>query len=108
MRPLRHSEDKNITKRFACDGRDQYFLFLEVEGVEPTNNATEQKIRHVVLDRRVTQGIRSWAGMRWCERAWTVAATCATQNRSVFKFFYESLKDHYTHTQPPSILPQNM
>jgi hypothetical protein len=108
MRPPRHSEAMNITKRFARDGRNQYFLFLEVEGVEPTNNATEHKIRHVVLDRRVTQGTRSWAGMRWCERAWTVVATCASQQRSVYEFFYDSLKAYYTNTRPPSILPQNL
>lgn len=108
MRPPWHSEAMNITKRFARDGRKKYFLFLEVEGVEPTNNATEQKIRHVVLDRRVTQGTRSWAGMRWCERAWTIVATCAAQHRSVFKFFHDSLTAYYANTQTPSILPQNL
>ena len=108
MRPPRHREALNIKNRFIGAGRDRYFLFLEVEGVEPTNNATEQKIRHVILDRRVTQGTRSWAGMRWCERAWTVVATCAAQNRSVFKFFHESLKAHYTNSPYPSILPQNL
>ena len=108
MRPPRHREALNIKNRFIGAGRDRYFLFLEVEGVEPTNNATEQKIRYVILDRRATQGTRSWAGMRWCERAWTVVATCAAQNRSVFKYFHESLKAHYTNTSHPSILPQNL
>lgn len=44
----------------------------------------------------------------WCERAWTIVATCAAQNRSVFKYFHESLKAHYTNTPYPSILPQNL
>ena len=35
---------------------------------------TEQKIRFVVLDRRVTQGTNSDAGMRFYERIWTVVA----------------------------------
>jgi len=58
MRPPDHPECWMIKKRFVGSGREGYFLFLEVDGVEPTNNSTEQKIRFVVLDRRVTQGNR--------------------------------------------------
>ena len=76
-RPPDHNEAVNIKNRFV-DGIDKcYFLFLEQEGVSPTNNLSEQAIRFVVIDRRITQGTRSWAGMRWCERALTVVATCA-------------------------------
>ena len=56
MHPPDHPECRKIKKRFAGNGRDGYFLFLDVDGVEPTNNSTEQKIRFVVLDRRVTHG----------------------------------------------------
>ena len=68
MRPPDHHECRKIKKRFVGSGREGYFLFLEVDGVEPTNNSTEQKIRFVVLDRRVTQGTNSDAGMRFYER----------------------------------------
>ncbi|MCD6175238.1 MAG: hypothetical protein J7K65_05655, partial [Planctomycetes bacterium] len=55
-----HNEAVNIKKRFI-DGVDKcYFLFLEREGVNPTNNLSEQAIRFVVIDRRITQGTRSW------------------------------------------------
>jgi len=105
MRPPNHSECRKIKKRFAGSGRDGYFLFLEVDGVEPTNNSTEQKIRFVVLDRRVTQGTNSDAGMRFYERGWTVVASCICQGKNIFKFLTKSLKAHYANTQPPSILP---
>ena len=72
MRPPKHHECRKIKKRFSGAGRDGYFLFLEVDGVEPTNNSTEQKIRFVVLDRRITQGTNSDTGMRFYERMWTV------------------------------------
>jgi len=105
MRPPDHPECWKIKKRFVGNGRDGYFLFLEVDGVEPTNNSTEQKIRFVVLDRRVTQGTNSNAGMRFYERIWTIVASCICQGKNVFKFLTQSLRAHYANTQPPSILP---
>ena len=105
MRPPDHPECRKIKKRFVGKNRDGYFLFLEIDGVEPTNNSTEQKIRFVVLDRRVTQGTNSDAGMRFYERIWTVVASCICQGRNIFKFLTQSLRAYYTNTQPPSILP---
>ncbi|MBN2455828.1 MAG: IS66 family transposase [Sedimentisphaerales bacterium] len=105
MRPPDHPECRKIKKRFIGDKRDGYFLFLEVDGVEPTNNSTEQKIRFVVLDRRVTQGTNSNAGMRFYERMWTVVASCICQGKNIFKFLTDSLKAHYANTQHPSITP---
>ena len=76
---------RNLAKRLEAHG-ESYFRFLTTPGVEPTNNLAEQAIRFVVLDRLVTQGTRSEAGNRWCERIWTVIATCSQQGRSVFAF----------------------
>ena len=105
MRPPDHPECRKIKKRFVGKNRDGYFLFLEVDGVEPTNNSTEQKIRFVVLDRRVTQGTNSNAGMRFYERIWTVVASCICQGKNIFKFLTDSLRAYYTNSIPPSILP---
>ena|ERR1700758_1056000 len=74
---------RNLAKRLETHG-ESYFRFLTTPDVEPTNNLAEQAIRFVVLDRMVTQGTRSEAGNRWCERIWTVIATCSQQARSVF------------------------
>ena len=79
----RHGQ--NLAKRFETHG-ESYFRFVTTPGVEPTNNLAEQAIRFVVIDRLITQGTRSEAGNRWCERIWTVIATCARQGRSVFSY----------------------
>src|SRR5512135_2141842 len=79
----RHSG--NLAKRLEAHGAS-YFRFVTTPGVEPTNNLAEQAIRFVVIDRLVTQGTRSEAGNRWCERIWTVIATCGQQGRSVFAY----------------------
>jgi transposase len=104
-RPPDHKEAVNIKNRFV-DGVDKcYFLFLDREGVSPTNNLSEQAIRFVVIDRRITQGTRSWAGMRFCERAWTVVATCARHKRSVYEFFVDTLNAIYTDATYPKLIP---
>jgi hypothetical protein len=31
----------------------------------------------------------------WCERIWTVIATCATQGRSAFDFILDAVQAHF-------------
>src|SRR5947209_8016987 len=95
----------NLAKRFEKYG-ESYFRFLTMPGVEPTNNLAEQAIRFVVLDRVATQGTRSAAGDRWCERIWTVIASCAQQGRSVFEYLYAAVQAHFHKQGAPSLLPQ--
>ena len=54
-RPPCRSEAQNIAQRFRRHA-EHYFRFLETPGVEPTNNAIEQRFRFVVIDRKITQG----------------------------------------------------
>jgi transposase len=95
---------RNLAKRFEKHG-ESYFRFLTEPGVEPTNNLAEQAIRFVVLDRLVTQGTRSEAGNRWCERIWTVIATCSQQGRSVFDYLSTAVEAWFHRTEAPSLLP---
>jgi transposase len=95
----------NLAKRFAVHGAS-YFRFLTSPGVEPTNNLAEQAIRFVVLDRMMTQGTRSEAGNRWCERIWTVIATCVQQGRSVFAYLEAAVGAWFDGTEAPSLLPE--
>jgi len=104
--PPSHTEAQALARRFRGRKADHYFTFLTRPGVEPTNNLTEQAIRHVVIDRRITQGTRGDSGMRWCERAWTVVATCAQQGRRVFEFFLEAVQTHLTNRPTPSLLAE--
>jgi transposase len=93
-------------KRFKDHG-EAYFTFITTPGVEPTNNLAEQAIRFVVIDRLITQGTRSEGGNRWCERIWTVIATCAQQGRSVFDYLYEAVKAHFSGSASPSLMPES-
>jgi len=103
-RPPPRSEAQTLAHRFRGRQADNYFLFLTMPGIEPTNNQTEQAIRHIVIDRHITQGTRGPRGQRWCERVWTVIATCRQQGRRVFEFFCNALHAHLRQEPAPSLL----
>ena len=106
-RPPQEADALKLSRRFDRHGAPAYFRFLDTPGVEPTNNATERAIRQPVLQRRITQGTRSVRGLRWCERAWTAAATCTQQGRSTFRFFRDALVAYLTNSPVPSLLLGN-
>src|SRR5947208_365791 len=95
---------RNLARRFEAHG-ESYFRFVTTPGIEPTNNLAEQAIRFVVIDRLVTQGTRSEAGNRWCERIWTAIATCVQQGRSVFAYLEAAVGAWFDGAEAPSLLP---
>ncbi len=97
----------NLAKRLEAHG-DSYFRFITEPGIEPTNNLAEQAIRFVVIDRRITQGTRGERGDRWCERIWTVMATCSQQGRSVFAYLEAAVTAWFAGEEAPSLLPQGV
>lgn len=103
-RPPSRAEAQTLAKRFRGRQADNYFRFLTTPGIEPTNNQTEQAIRHIVIDRHITQGTRGERGQRWCERVWTMIATCRQQNRRVFPFFCNAINAHFQQDTAPSLL----
>jgi transposase len=94
-----------MARRLQTHGQS-YFTFVTTPGVLPTNNLAEQAIRFVVIDRHITQGTRSAGGQRWCERIWTVIATCTQQGRSVFDYLYAAVKAYFGDGCVPSLLPE--
>ena len=103
-RPPDQARCKTLARRFKGKAAEDYFRFMTEPEVEPTNNGTEREIRHTVIDRRITQGTRGQAGMRWCERIWTTIATCKKQHQNVFNFIHNSLIAHWTDQHYPSFL----
>ena len=91
---------RRLQKYGAC-----YFRFLTTPGLEPTNNLAEQAIRFVVIDRHITQGTRGEVGQRWCERIWTVIATCTQQGRSVWEYLQAAVQAHFNDEEGPTLLP---
>lgn len=93
----------NFVKRLRKYG-DNYFLFI-TEDVEPTNNIAERTIRSLVIDRKVTQGIRGKNGQHWWERIWSVRSSCKQQSRNSYEFVLASLQAWAKGVPGPSLLP---
>jgi hypothetical protein len=83
------------------------WLFVTVEGLEPTNNAAERAIRPAVLWRRTSFGSQSEAGSVFVARMLTVVTSLRSQNRNVLDFMIEAIKASRQGSSPPSILPQS-
>jgi transposase len=94
----------NLAARMEKFG-ESYFRFITTPGLEPTNNSAEQAIRFVVIDRHITQGTRGEKGQRFCERIWTVMATCVQQGRSVWEYLQATVQAHFEGEQGPTLLP---
>lgn len=98
------AEALNLEERFY-QNTESYFCFISTPDVEPTNNLAEQAIRFVAIHRRLTQGTRGAWGQSWCERIWTVIASCAQQGRSVFEYLCEAVLAHFASRPAPSLVP---
>nr|WP_203225997.1 IS66 family transposase [Calothrix sp. PCC 6303] len=82
------------------------WLFVEVEDVEPTNNAAERAIRPAVIWRRTSFGSQTKAGSNFVARMLTVVTTLKSQRRNVLEFMTQAVSSK-RHNQPtPSLLPQ--
>jgi transposase len=84
--------------------RQWLWTFLEVEGVEPTNNASERALRHAVIWRKLSFGTQSTHGSRFVATILTVVETCRQQSRSVFDYLTTAMQAHFAHESGPSLL----
>jgi transposase len=60
--------------------------FVDVDGVDPTNNHAERELRAFVLWRRRCFGAQSKRGSLFAERLMTVTHTARKQNKNVLTF----------------------
>ncbi len=85
--------------------RERLWTFIDVEGVQPTNNAAEQALRHAVIWRKLSFGTQSAGGSQFVERLLTVIETCRRQGRNVFDWLTEAVQAHQQGQPTPSLLP---
>ena len=78
------------------------WTFVDVPGLEPTNNFGERCIRHAVMYRKTSFGTRSEEGSRFVERIFTATKL---QGRDVLAFLTETLAAHRRGLRGPSLLP---
>ncbi len=81
------------------------WTFVDVKGIEPTNNLAERDLRRAVLWRKSCFGTDSETGSRYAERILTTTKTLRKQNRHVLEFLTQSVEAAIRGVPGPSLLP---
>jgi len=87
--------------------REALWTFVQVEGVEPTNNTAERSIRPGVLWRKGSFGTQSVEGSRFVESMMTVVATLQQQQRHVLEYLTAACEAALRDAAAPSLLPES-
>ncbi len=87
--------------------REALWTFVQVEGVEPTNNTAERAIRPGVLWRKGSFGTQSAEGSRFVESMMTVVATLKQQQRNVLEYLTAACEAALRGEAAPSLLPES-
>ena len=82
---------------------ESLWVFLEENGVEPTNNHSERALRFAVLWRKRSYGTQSDKGNRWVERMLSLKQTCRIRGLSVFPILANAI-DSYFNDKVPDVL----
>lgn len=83
--------------------RAALWTFVEMPGVDPTNNHAERELRAFVLWRRRCFGTQSDRGNLFAERVMTVVHTARKQDRNVLAFLTRCCAAAFNHEPPPSL-----
>jgi transposase len=81
------------------------WLFMSVEGIEPTNNAAERALRPAVIWRRTSFGTQSAEGSQFVARMLTVMLTLRAQQRPVLEYLTAACQAARHGLPAPSLLP---
>ena len=87
--------------------REALWTFVQVEGVEPTNNTAERAIRPGVLWRKGSFGTQSAEGSRFVESMMTVVATLKQQQRNVLEYLTAACEAALRGEAAPSLRPES-
>jgi transposase len=81
------------------------WTFLDIQGVEPTNNAAERALRQSVIQRKISHGVQSRQGAICRSRLLTVTTSLRQQGRDVWQFLEQAWIAHHRGGMMPSLLP---
>lgn len=80
------------------------WTFVEVEGIEPTNNVAERAVRKGVLWRMTSLGTQSLTGRQFAERIMTATATVRQHGGNIYDYLVEAMTNRLHGHPAPSLL----
>lgn len=93
-------DDAGRLARLLIREMDSLWVFLEEEGVEPTNNRAERALRFGVIWRKRSNGTQSDKGNRWVERILSLKETCRLQSKPSFPLLIGFIDSYFKEQQP--------
>ena len=98
-----HDELKNeagTLARSLISVMESLWVFLDEQGVEPTNNRAERALRFGVIWRKRCFGSQSEKGDRWVERILSIRETCRLKSKSSFAVLTDLVRAFFKEQQP--------
>jgi transposase len=92
--------DAGRMARSIAKEMESLWLFLDQQGVEPTNNRSERALRFAVLWRKRSNGTRSEKGDRWVERILSLKQTCRMRSLPVFPILVNAIDAFFKEQEP--------
>ena len=83
------------------------FLFAEVDGVAPTNNAAEQSLRRAVIFRKLCFGTERGSGSDVLAATFSVVETCRRLRRDAPAYLHDAVTAHFQNRTPPQLVINN-
>jgi hypothetical protein len=80
------------------------WTFLDIEGIEPTNNAAEHALRQSVIQRKISHGVQSRQGAICRSRLLTVITSLRQRGRDVWQFLELAWIAHHRGGVMPPLL----
>ena len=93
-------DDAGRLARRVGQEMDSLWVFLEQNGVEPTNNRAERALRFGVLWRKRSNGTQSDKGNRWVERILSLKQTCRQRALAPFPIFADAISAYFQGQRP--------
>lgn len=90
---------KNLLTRFHA-----LWTFLSVEGVEPTNNHAERRLRPAVIWRKKYFSTRSDYGTEYVARTASWITTCRLQSKNTFVYLTQALQNSFCGIEAPALI----
>ena len=70
--------------------KDTLWTFLEIQGIEPTNNAAERALRQAVIHRKISHGVQSAKRALRRGRLLTGVTSLRQQGRDIWPFLEQA------------------